>query len=55
MPSWLWIGASAFLLANLALIPLEVVAIVAGVMLIVTRWSPRPVRHTTTCPADGPP
>jgi phosphatidylserine/phosphatidylglycerophosphate/cardiolipin synthase-like enzyme/uncharacterized membrane protein YdjX (TVP38/TMEM64 family) len=31
-PSWLWIGASAFLLANLALIPLEVVAIVAGVM-----------------------
>ena len=32
MPSWLWIGASAFLLANLALIPLEVVAIVAGVM-----------------------
>ena len=32
MPSWLWIGASAFLLANLALIPLEVVAIAAGVM-----------------------
>ena len=32
MPSWLWLGASAFLLANLALIPLELVAIVAGVM-----------------------
>ena len=32
MPSWLWIGAGAFLLANLALIPLELVAIVAGVM-----------------------
>ena len=24
MPSWLWIGVGAFLLANLALIPLEV-------------------------------
>ena len=32
MPSWLWIGACAFLLANLAFIPLEVMAIAAGVM-----------------------
>lgn len=31
------------------------VAIVAGVMLIVTRWSPRPVRPASTCPADGRP
>jgi drug/metabolite transporter (DMT)-like permease len=31
------------------------VAIVAGVVLIVTRWSPRPVRRTASCPADGAP
>jgi drug/metabolite transporter (DMT)-like permease len=30
-------------------------AIVAGVILIVTRWSPRPVRPAASCTADGRP